>query len=148
MLNQLHQREVVPFREIPTGIFLVKKPSVKIPLADHYGVLVAGNPLMQFGIPSYEPVIIHRTPEMRVETAESTGAWQMVDEVPPDQTYSAISRATEVFGEPGWSVLNNNCEHTARYITSGEKKSTQVENFFAIALLSVVLIGLANQNDS
>src|SRR5882672_10997229 len=127
MFGQATQSQVIPFREFPDGIFLVRKPSTKIPVADHYGVLVNGESLKAFGVPPYNPVIIHRAPDMRAERADATGIWEAVDEVPHNQTQFAVGRVAEAFDDPNYYVLTNNCEHTARYITSGEKRSTQVE---------------------
>jgi hypothetical protein len=146
MFDQTVQGEVVPFREVPDGIFLVKKRSIKIPIADHYGVLVAGRPLRDFGIPGGEPVIIHRTPDIRAEWAETTGAWEKVEEVPRHQTQFAVARALEEFDQPNYYALTNNCEHTARYITSGEKKSTQV-NWIVGAGFVAFVIWLMNRSD-
>ncbi|SRR5258706_14679275 len=147
MFGQIDQRDVVPFREVPDGIFLVKRQSTKIPLADHYGVLVAGRPLSDFGIHGNEPVIIHRTPDIRAEWAETTGAWEKVEEVPLHQTQFAVARALEEFDQPHYYPLTNNCEHTARYITSGEKKSTQVNGVLWVGLVAFA-IWLVNQSDS
>lgn len=126
MFDQPTQPEFVPFREIRGGIFLIRKPAVKIPAAQHYAVLVAGEPLTAFGYPRYEPMVIHRTPKMRAEPAEGTGTWEIVDETAPHQLNSAIARTFEEFTDPNYYPLTNNCEHTARYIVCGEKKSTQV----------------------
>jgi hypothetical protein len=145
MFNQTAWPEVVPFREVGDGIFLVKKQSTKIPLAEHYGVLVTGTPLGEFGIPSNAPVIIHRTPDIRAEWAEETGAWEMVEQVPPHQTQFAVARALEEFERPNYYPLTNNCEHTARYITSGEKTSTQA-NWIVGAGLAVLVVWLINRS--
>ncbi len=146
MFGQPVQPQVTPFREFPDGIFLVRKRSTKIPVADHYGVLVNGEPLVAFGVPPYNPVIIHRTPDIRAEWADNTGIWEAVDEVPSDQTQSVVNRASEAFNDPNYYVLTNNCEHTARYITSGEKKSTQVEWLIVGGLAA--LVWLVSQGDS
>ena|SRR2546428_9769788 len=146
MFDQPDQRNVVPFREIPNGVFLVRKQSTKIPAADHYGVLVAGESLAAFGIPSYEPVMIHRTEIMNVERAEATGVWDFVEKVDYDQIHMAAARASETLNEPNYYLLSNNCEHTARYITSGEKKSTQI-NWVIGAGLAVGLLALVLNRD-
>ncbi len=146
MFNQTIEPEVVPFREVSDGIFLVKRQSTKIPLADHYAVLVAGNPLSSFGLPSNAPVILHRTPDIRAEWAEATGVWEMVEEVPYCQTQFAVARALEEFDQPNYYPLTNNCEHTARYITSGEKMSTQV-NWVVGAGLVAFVVWLINRSD-
>ncbi len=139
MFDQTVQPEVVSFREVPDGVFLLRKQATKIPLADHYGVLVAGKALSDFGIQGYEPVIIHRTPDIRAEWAETTGVWEWVEEVPPDKIPLAVTRALEEFAQPNYALLTNNCEHTGRYITSGEKQSTQV-NWLAFAGLAGLVI--------
>ncbi|MGZ5437169.1 MAG: hypothetical protein ACXWID_07895 [Pyrinomonadaceae bacterium] len=146
MLQQT-QQEVVPFWQMSPGVFLVRKPSTKIPLADHYGVLVTGDSLMEFGLPSYDPLIIHRTPDMKAEFAETTGVWEVLDQVPPEQTPYAAARALEEFAQPIWRPLDSNCEHTARYITHGEKKSTQVETVITVSLVSLLILLVARSDN-
>jgi hypothetical protein len=145
MFEQIIPAEVIPFREFD-GIFLVKKQSTKIPGAQHYGVLVAGEPLRW--IPHNEPVVIHRTLDMRADWADTTGVWELVEQVPPDQTQSAVARASMVFDEPDYYLLTNNCEHTARYITSGEKRSTQVGWYLGVGAAIATVIWLINRSDN
>lgn len=121
MFDQTVPAQVIPFREFPDGVFLMRKQSTKIP-------------------------VIHRTSEMRADWAETTGAWEVVEQVAADQTQSAVARASEEFAQPNYYLLTNNSEHTARYITSGEKVSTQVGQYLAIGLLGVAAICLLNQN--
>ena len=146
MFEQILPGEVVPFREFD-GIFLLKKQSIKIPGAEHYGVLVAGEPLRSFGIPSNQPLLIHREVDMRADWADETGTWKMVEQVPTDQTQSVLARARKVFNEPDYHLLTNNCEHTARYIISGEKRSTQVGWYLGAGLAVAAVIWLIKRSD-
>jgi hypothetical protein len=147
MFEQLVPSEVVPFREVRDGVFLLKRPSIKFP-GEHYGVLIAGGPLGFFGIPSNQPVVIQRTEQIQAEWADTTGNWDLVDEVPPDQIAPALARASKVFADPNYYLLTNNCEHTARYIIYGEKKSTQVNGWVTAGVATAALIWLFNQGDN
>lgn len=147
MFEPILPGEVIPFREFD-GMFLLKKQSTKIPGAEHYGVLVAGRPLRSLGVPSNQPVLIHRELGMRADWADGTGEWKMVEQVPADQIQSALARARKVFNEPNYDLLTNNCEHTARYIVSGEKRSTQVGWYLVGTGVAIAAaVWLVNRND-
>jgi len=147
MFEQITPSGVVPFREFD-GIFMMKRQSTKIRGAEHYGVLVAGEPLRFFRIPRNQPLVIHRDRNMRADWADTTGVWEMIDRVPPDQIRPAVARAMKVLNEPGYDLLTNNCEHTARYITSGEKRSTQVGWYVTAAAVVAGLIWLSNRDNN
>ena len=147
MFDQTLQAQVIPFREFD-GVFLMKKQSTKLPGAEHYGVLISGEPLRFLGLHGCPPVVIHRTSEMKTDWAETTGSWQVIEQVRPDQTQPAVARARAVFNDPNYYLLTNNCEHTARYIISGQKLSTQVGQWLGIALLLGAAIYLVNQREN
>jgi len=146
MFEQTLPIQVTPFWEFD-GVFLMKRPTMKLPGADHYGVLIAGKALNFLWFPAYKPVVVHRTSEMRVELAEMTGQWLVLDQVRSDQAQTAVARARAVFNDPQYYLLTNNCEHTARYIFSGEKRSTQVGNF-VIALAVGAAIWSASRREN
>src|SRR5438445_9059459 len=107
-------------------MFLLKRPST-YPLIDHYGVLVTGHLVRQFGINSSSPIVIHQTyPIPRVDWAESTGTWDILGQVLPSLVPSAMERVSLAFNDPNYDLFANNCEHFARFIASGQKTSTQL----------------------
>ena len=135
MFEQGLQEPVVPFRELPDGLYWVKRKS-QYPLIEHHGILVVGEPLQAFGIHNLEPIVVHQSyPGMRVEWASSTGSWYPIGQIPADHIPSALSRVSAAFAQPGYDLLSNNCEHVARYIAIGEKRSTQVIGIAAVVLL-------------
>lgn len=147
MIDRPFNQGVIPFKNIRDGVYLVKKQSTAIPRKQHYGVLVVGWPLRLFGFYGSEPIIIHRTETIRVEFAEATDSvWEIVDETPSHEIVSAAARASEEFRQPDYSVLTDNCEHTARYIVLGVRQSTQVASFVAGAIGVGFLLWLANDN--
>jgi hypothetical protein len=134
---------VTPFWQFPEGMYLIKKPS-SYPLIEHYGVLVTGNLVRQLGINSAVPIVIQQTyPRARVDWAEATGRWNMVGQVDRPMVPSAIERVTVAFSDPNYDLFANNCEQFARFISVGQKTSTQLcavglgaAFVFALCLLS------------
>lgn len=120
------------------GMHIIKKPSNKIPGAQHFAVLVAGEPLRSLGYSPNQSLIFHRTERMTIEAAENTGVWQHVEKIPDYQVPEALGRTVQSFSEPQYDLFTNNCETTARFIATGEKRSDQVN----VALISVALVGL------
>jgi len=120
---------VTPFSQVPEGMYLVKRLS-SYPLIEHYAVLVTGNLVRQLGIPSSEPVVIHQTlPSAIVEWAVVTGTWNIVQQVPPNLVPEALERAAIAFRDPNYDLFANNCEQFARFISEGQKTSTQLRGF-------------------
>src|SRR6266513_2112052 len=92
--TQTIQQRALPMRDLPAGMFLLKRPST-YPLIDHYGVLVTGELVRDLGINSSSPVVIHQTlPSARVDWAESTGNWDMVGQVLPPLVLFAMERVS------------------------------------------------------
>jgi len=139
---------VTPFWQIPEGMYLVKRPS-SYPFVEHYGVLVTGSFVRQLGISSFKPIVIHQTyPSARVEWAEVTGVWNMVQTVPDYLVPSALERVAIAFRDPNYDLLANNCEQFARFISEGEKSSTQLRGFFLAGTLVVVGLWFFRRNDN
>jgi len=127
MLAAHAQPTPIPMRNLPAGMYLLKRSSGKYPLIDHYGVLVTGNLVRDFGINSLSPIIIHQTyPTVRVDWAESTGKWDMMGQVLPPLVPFAMERISVALGDPNYDLFANNCEQFARFITTGQKTSTQL----------------------
>jgi len=144
MWNQTVQPEVIPFWRFD-GIFLMKKPSTKLP-GEHYGVLISGEALRFLGLYGYPSVVVERTSEIRAVWAEETGIWQVLEQVPHHETEAAVARARAVFNDPNYYLLTNNCEHTARYIISGEKRSTQIDWYVSVGLVAAVATAIWSGN--
>jgi|ERR1700686_725399 len=117
---------VTPFWQFPEGMYLLKRPS-SYALIEHYGVLVTGNLVRELGINRVAPVVIQQTlPRARVDWAEETGKWNMVGQVDPQMVRSALERVSVAFSDPDYDLFANNCEQFARFISVGQKTSTQL----------------------
>lgn len=108
-------------------------------LYDHYGVLLSDWRVLEFA--GKDPA----TARPRIVTFDVFANGQQVQVV--ERSLSSIDeidyRAWHVVSNPqSYDLLWNNCEHIARFIASGVKRSTQVENFkfgFAAVLLGLWL---------
>jgi hypothetical protein len=131
---------IVPFSNLPDGLYLVKRPS-QYPLIEHYGVLIVGQPLRSFGfgIYDYEPVILHRTDlGVRADWASELAPVYILGQVPSHLIPLAIDRFSAALQENDYALFTNNCEHFARFVTEGKSYSTQV----AAAVVSAGVVGL------
>jgi hypothetical protein len=124
--TQPQKQTAVPMRQLPAGMYLVKRPST-YPFIEHYGVLVTGDLVRKLGINSLEPIVIHQTyPRARVDWATATGNWNMIGQVLPPLVPFAMQRISVAFGDPNYDLFANNCEQFARFISVGQKTSTQL----------------------
>ena len=147
MYDTTTPKPITHFRQLPGGMYLVKQPS-RFPLIEHYGIVVTGNLVRQFGVSNIEPIVIHQTyPNARVEWAEATGVWDFVGEVPPEMIPSAMARVSIAFSDPTYDLFANNCEQVARFVSVGEKTSTQL---WAVGLGGAVAIAIwfLNRNNN
>lgn len=76
------------------------------------------------------------------EGLSSTGNWEIVGRVRDDQINNAIQRIHEALRNPKYDLFGNNCEHFARYVTTGVKESKQLQGAVAIAALGALLISI------
>jgi hypothetical protein len=138
--NQVQNERAFPMQQLPAGMYLLKRAS-SYPLIEHYGVLVTGSFVRELGINSFEPVVIHQTyPSPRIDWAVATGNWQMVGQVLPPLVPFAMERVSIALEDPTYDLFANNCEQFARFISTGQKTSTQLWAFglggaFALTLL-------------
>jgi hypothetical protein len=139
---------VTPFSQFPEGMYLLKRPST-YPLIEHYGVLITGDLVRELGINSIAPVVIQQTlPRARVDLAEATGNWNMVGQVLPPLVPFAMERVSVAFRDPNYDLFANNCEQFARFITVGQKTSTQLWSFAFGGTLAAVAIIFLSRNDN
>lgn len=142
--ESLQTRNIVPFRYLPDGIYLLKQHSSFL-VIEHYGVLITGKFLREFGIYNSEPIVIHLTyPYLRWDWAMNTGSWSLLGQVHSQFVPLALERLRVALQSPSYNLLTNNCEQFARFVTEGEKYSTQVR--MGVFLLGIAL--LANQNNN
>jgi len=61
--------------------------------------------------------------------------------VTPEHEPEAIRRVHEALQNPGYEIFGNNCEHFARFATTGRRESGQLQAVVGVAAL--VAVGLA-----
>jgi hypothetical protein len=137
---------IVPFSNLPEGLYLVKRPS-QYPLIEHYGVLIVGQPLRSFGIYRDEPVILHRTDlGVRADWVGQMGPVHILGQVPPHLVSLAVARFSVALRENNYDLFTNNCEHFARYVTEGQSYSTQVAVVVTVGLLALAVWAVNRSN--
>lgn len=137
----------MPYQNLEDGLYLVSQQSEKmgIPIR-HYGVLDVGNILMIQSPPlvfSGEPVIIHQTPpEVRADVLSETGSWSIEGKVIRQHLREAVERVKTALKTPSYDLFGHNCEHFARFITTGTKESKQLQKTIFTATVAAVGLGL------
>lgn len=125
---------------IKRGLYQIKQYNPEKRL-DHYAVLDAGNILRLAPEDFPFPLIYDLSPEgIQWRPLYEGETWEVLLEVHPQNYPAAIQRAQEAIQQPEYHVAANNCEQFSRYITEGEKYSTQVQNV-TVAITSVAFIG-------
>ncbi len=56
----------------------------------------------------------------------------------------ALQRAVSRLGENNYNILLNNCEHYTTFVQEGKSRSPQVAGFVGLALIGIVVAGLAS----
>src|SRR5579859_6842899 len=105
------------------GLYLISQPSRDKGWV-HYGILDVGNRL-GLTLDRVEPVVVHLPPGgLRYDWLSTTGEWKVVKQI--GDAAGAIARLRIVEANPVYDAVTNNCEHAARYIADGERRSNQV----------------------
>lgn len=91
------------------------------------------------------PIVIHQAiPSIRVDWLSNTGSWELMGKVNDDQLINAKKRIHEALKKPEYDLFGNNCEHFARYVTTGIKESKQLQSAVAVIALGAILYSLWN----
>jgi hypothetical protein len=139
----------MPYQSLGDGLHLLRQRSQSKEGVYHYGVLDVGNRLNRYPASPYHrhPVVIHQTPPtIRADWLRDTGVWEHLGVVSYGEEAGAIARIMQALRDPGYDLFGNNCEHFARFVTTGRRESTQVNDFVGIVLLvvaGVVVVKLA-----
>jgi hypothetical protein len=120
------------------GLYLVKQflPQKGV---DHYGILDVGNRLRRPWVPTADqPVVAHQTPlGLRLDRLEGTGKWEIVSSIVDEA--GARARIGIAATTPNYDLFGNNCEHFARFVAVGERRSSQVLKAVGVAVGVAVL---------
>lgn len=124
----------MPYQGFSDGLYLIKRRSSEKGV-DHYGVLDIGNRIRHPQVDGINPVVIHKGANgNQIDWFQNTGIWETVSKVIDES--GAIARLSEALKDPNYDLFGNNCEHFARFITTGKKESTQIQ-------AAVMVVGLA-----
>jgi len=132
----------MPYGNIDDGLYLIKQKSrIKPNLIEHYGILDIGNILNHPQNQIKEPLIIHQAyPTIRIDWLAHTGKWKIEGKVKNEFLNDAIDRIQKAVEDPYYNLFGNNCEHFARYVTSGKKESKQLQVVGGIALTAILIL--------
>jgi hypothetical protein len=133
-------QNVTPYWRMPEGMYLLKRSS-SYPFVEHYGVLITAGLAGNIGHNSYEAIVIQQTwPQARIDAAEDTGSWGVVEKVSDYEISAALERVTIAFQDPNYYLFANNCEQFARFIVSGRKTSRQLGTFALTGLIVAAVV--------
>lgn len=118
------------------GIYLVKRKGAKSTLYDHYGFAVSGNLLKNFNLPIGKPKVIHKIDTGIIQNDFDSHSWEVISKMPNNEIPLAILR-TRLSIKDGYNLLFDNCEHFARFVTTGKKESSQVQNVFGLGIIGL-----------
>ena len=103
---------------------------IGFPTYKHYGVFIGGNKVTHFAPLggneiSMENGIIHET---TLENFLKGRALHVdLEVIPAFSEQEIVKRAMSKVGEKGYNLINNNCEHYARWCVTGNSESFQVD---------------------
>lgn len=118
------------------GLYLLRQPS-RDKGVDHYAVLDVGNILNISGASSSRPFLIHQTPpSIRIDDFHQSGQWWLMGKVQDE--IGAAFRLRAALENSEYDLFGNNCEHFARFVTTGVRESSQLQS--AVSLVGVVAL--------
>lgn len=126
----------MPYQNYPNGLYLLRRPAATKPL-DHYAVLDVGNRLGFINADGRQPVVVHQTPpQIRFDWLQDTGIWEVLGLVLDEE--DAIFRLHCALQSPDYALFRNNCEHFARFVTTGRHESKQIQATALMAGLAIL----------
>lgn len=128
----------LPVEQLSPGLYWISQHS-QAKGVEHHAILDVGNRArISNSEVAHLAVIIHQTPpSITCQPFNGTGNWKLLKKIEDEQ--GAILRLRAACGNPIYSMIDNNCEHFARYIATSTRESHQVQ---VVGLLSI-LFGLA-----
>ncbi len=125
---------IIHSHQFNEGIYLVKRKSVYTPVIEHYGFAVVGKYLKYFDSSWNEPRVIHKTNIGIHADSFNLLYWEKVEKISETNIPQAIIRTRISVGN-AYNLLLDNCEHFARFVTTGKKESLQVQNVVGFGLI-------------
>lgn len=115
------------------GIHLVKRRAVASKAAEHYGFAVVGDPVKYFSSPSSGSIVIHKTNIGIHPDPFDPFLWEKVKTL-DGNVLAAVARAHHSYRD-AYNLFFDNCEHFARFVVTGIKESTQIQNLAGLGLI-------------
>ena len=132
----------MPYDNLEDGLYLLKQRS-RFKIADHYGVLDVGNRLNIWLHGANHPVVVHQLPPaIALSWLQDTGDWEVIGQVSNEA--EALIRMRAALTNPKYDLFGNNCEHFARFVTTGRFESTQLRTAAVIAGLAALVYASEN----
>jgi hypothetical protein len=130
------------------GLYLVKC-AVEVKgklLVDHYGIVDVGNILGQLPPGDGRSIVVHQTsPEIKKDWFEP-GDWLNLGTITDIEF--AKQRFNEAIKNPKYDLFGNNCEHFARFISTGKRESLQIQNYTALGFVGVLVVAACISGNS
>lgn len=116
----------MPYQNLNDGLYLVSQPTEKNGVRiDHFGILDVGNILQHPEVSGEHPIVIHQTPpNIRADWLSNAGRWNVLGHI--TDVAGAMQRLKAAFANPQYDLFGNNCEHFARFVAQGERRSNQI----------------------
>ena len=118
------------------GIFLVKRISTAIPSKEHFGFVVSGKFLRSFDLSGYKAKVIHKVNTGVFQESYDPRNWQVIHKMSQNEIPMAVLRAKLTLNDR-YDLLSDNCEHFARFVTTGRKESLQVQSAIGWAAIGL-----------
>ncbi|MEK6551022.1 MAG: hypothetical protein AABZ50_05210 [Pseudomonadota bacterium] len=116
----------MPYQDLEDGLYLISQPAEKNGVRiEHFGILDIGNTLQHPKVNGEHPVVVHQTPpHVRADWLGNTGNWSVLGRI--TDAAGAMQRLKAAFANPHYDLFGNNCEHFARFVAHGERRSNQI----------------------
>lgn len=136
--------QIINSPQYSEGIYLVNRKGSLSSGYYHYGFAVSGKFLNYFNLPKGVAKVIHKDNKKVVADDYDALSWQVIHKMPENEIPLAIIRTKQTLNE-SYNLLSNNCEHFARYVTTGKKESSQIQVLGVLAV-SAALIWLGSND--
>jgi hypothetical protein len=119
------------------GVHEAWRPKIGNPFARHYGVLVCqGGIVTVYDLQADGgPRAIHFH-----DFAAGNVVYVTKSVTSPGDVHAALARLQEAWSaRTVWNLFQNNCEHWAKWVVRGEKRSHQVEGLVTIGVIALAI---------
>ena len=127
--------QMIQSHHFEEGVYLVKRKSVYFD-KDHYGFAVVGKFLKYFDSSWDRPKVIHKTNLGVHADPFEPFSWERIEKMSESDIRLAVLR-TKISMNDAYDLLLDNCEHFARFVITGIKESSQIQNAVKLGIAGV-----------